>query len=168
MIKSIVNDTTYEVEFKGDSLHVGELNGQPFRLDEVSEGTRRYHVLHEGKSFRVEVLEADFEGKNMTLRVNGNKYSVEVRDQFDQLLRKLGLHNIGAQVVNDIKAPMPGLVLRLEAAIGDEVAKGDALLVLEAMKVENVIKSPTDGKVKSIKVTNGEAVEKNQILLEFE
>lgn len=168
MIKSIINDTTYEVEFNANSLHEGLLNGQPFRLDEVNEGARRYHILHEGKSYRLEVLEADYEGKKMVIRVNGNQYPVELRDQFDQLLRKLGLQDLSAQVVNDIKAPMPGLVLRLEAAIGDEVQKGDALLVLEAMKMENVIKSPTDGKVKTIKVSNGEAVEKNQILLEFE
>lgn len=168
MIKSIINDTTYEVEFDANSLHEGLLNGQPFRLDEVNEGARRYHVIHEEKSYRLEVLEANFDEKQMVIRVNGNRYSVELRDQFDQLLRKLGLHNLASQVVNDIKAPMPGLVLRLETAVGDDVKKGDALLVLEAMKMENVIKSPTDGKVKKIKVANGEAVEKNQILLEFE
>lgn len=167
MIKSIVNDTTYEVEFEQGSNHEGTMNGTPFSLDEVSEGDGRYHVLWENKSFRVEVLEADMESKNVTLRVNGNKYEVEVRDRFDQLLRQLGLHNIGAVAVNEIKAPMPGLVLRVEASAGSEVKKGDALLVLEAMKMENVIKSPVDGTVKSIRVNNGDAVEKNQVLIEF-
>lgn len=167
MIKSIVNERTYEIDFEQNSTHEGQLNGQPFELDEVSEGEGRYHVLWDNQSYRVEVLEADFESKNMTLRINGNKYEVEVRDQFDQLLRKLGLHNLGAAAVNEIKAPMPGLVLRIEAEAGASVAKGDALLVLEAMKMENVIKSPVDGEVKAIEVSRGDAVEKNQVLIEF-
>lgn len=167
MIKSMVNDTTYEVEFEEGSTHQGTVNGAPFSLDEISEGPGRYHVLWENRSFRVEVLEADMDAKNVTLRVNGNKYVVEVRDRFDQLLRQLGLHNMGAAAVNDIKAPMPGLVLRVEAGVGDEVKKGEPLLVLEAMKMENVIKSPVDGSVKAVKVADGDAVEKNQVLVEF-
>ncbi len=167
MIKSIVNDTTYEVEFEEGSNHEGTMSGKSFRLDEVSEGPGRYHVLMEHKSFRVEVLEADMDAKKITLRVNGNRYKVEVRDRFDQLLRQLGLNNLGAVAVNEIKAPMPGLVLRVEAKVGSEVKAGEPLLVLEAMKMENVIKSPVDGSVKSVKVSNGDAVEKNQVLVEF-
>jgi biotin carboxyl carrier protein len=69
--------------------------------------------------------------------------------------------------VNELKAPMPGLVLRIVAQPGDEVKKGDALLVLESMKMENVLKAPGAGIVDKVLVTTGNAVEKGQPLVLF-
>ena len=62
---------------------------------------------------------------------------------------------------------MPGLILDLKVKPGDEVKKGDIVLILEAMKMENIIKSPGDGLVKSVKVKLKDSVEKNQILIQF-
>ena len=73
-----------------------------------------------------------------------------------------------AQVVKDIKAPMPGLVLQISVGPGDTVEKGDPLLILEAMKMENVLKAPGSGTVKKVSVNQGQAVEKNQLLIEME
>lgn len=70
--------------------------------------------------------------------------------------------------VKDLKAPMPGLVLKVLIEPGKEVVKGDNLLVLEAMKMENMIKSPTDGIVQKILVSTGDKIEKNAILIQFE
>ena len=70
--------------------------------------------------------------------------------------------------VNDIKAPMPGLILDIAVNVGQEVKENDSLLILEAMKMENNIVSPRDGIIKSIDVSQGDAVEKNQLLIEFE
>ena len=78
------------------------------------------------------------------------------------------MDNLLVTKVSDLKAPMPGLVLSIDVEVGKEVKKGDALLILEAMKMENVIKSPTDGVIKSIAVKTSQAVEKNQLLLNFE
>jgi biotin carboxyl carrier protein len=69
--------------------------------------------------------------------------------------------------VNELKAPMPGLVLDIVVSEGQEVKKGDALVVLEAMKMENILKSPADVVVKKISVKKGTAVEKNQVLVLF-
>jgi biotin carboxyl carrier protein len=69
--------------------------------------------------------------------------------------------------INEIKAPMPGLVLRIPINEGDSVSKGEGLLVLEAMKMENIIKSPGDVVVSKILVKPGQAVEKNQLLVSF-
>ncbi len=77
------------------------------------------------------------------------------------------MDNLNANKINEIKAPMPGLVLDIRVAEGDAVKKGDTILVLEAMKMENSIKSPTDGLVKKISVKKGLAVEKNQVLINF-
>lgn len=62
---------------------------------------------------------------------------------------------------------MPGLVLKLIVTEGEEIKKGDSVLILEAMKMENIIKAPVDGRIKSIRVKVKEAVEKNQVLLEL-
>lgn len=62
---------------------------------------------------------------------------------------------------------MPGMVLNILVTEGQEVKKGDALIILEAMKMENILKSPTDGTIKKIAITKGFAVEKNQLLIQF-
>ena len=80
----------------------------------------------------------------------------------------MGLSVGGSQKVNVVKAPMPGLVLQITATLGQDVQKGDTLLILEAMKMENVIKATGEGRVKSIAVQQGAAVEKGQLLIEFE
>jgi biotin carboxyl carrier protein len=77
------------------------------------------------------------------------------------------LDNLNSKKVNEVKAPMPGLVLEIRVNVGDAVKKGDAILVLEAMKMENILKSPTDGTVSKINVKKGIAVEKNQVLINF-
>jgi biotin carboxyl carrier protein len=83
------------------------------------------------------------------------------------LLEKLGMNNAASGKVNNIKAPMPGLIIELKVKTGDTVKAGDQLLILEAMKMENILKSPGEGVVKSVKVKKGDTVEKNQVLIEF-
>jgi biotin carboxyl carrier protein len=80
----------------------------------------------------------------------------------------MGLSLGNAQMVNDIKAPMPGLILEVNVKEGDEVKEGDYLLVLEAMKMENALTAPRDAVIKSISVEKGQTVEKNQLLIEME
>ena len=77
------------------------------------------------------------------------------------------MNNNNASLVKDIKAPMPGLILDLKVKPGDEVKKGDVVLILEAMKMENIIKAPGDGLVKAVKVNLKQSVEKNQVLIQF-
>jgi biotin carboxyl carrier protein len=69
--------------------------------------------------------------------------------------------------VKEVKAPMPGMVLRVEVVPGQEVQEGDPLLVLEAMKMENNLKSPASGTIKSVHVEAGKAVEKGAVLVVF-
>ena len=91
-----------------------------------------------------------------------------IKDKYDALLSQLGMDKLMGNKNNHIKAPMPGLVLRIMAQEGDTVKKGDALLVLEAMKMENIIKADGEGKVKRINVSTQQAVEKNTLLIEME
>lgn len=163
MIKSIANGKEFIVEFeKGNKS--GKVNGEDFNLD-ILEGNGEAHVIYGDRSFRL-ILEKK-EGHNYTIRVNGKRVVVNTKDKLALLLESMGLSNATEQKVNHVKAPMPGLVLRILVEPGTQVQKGDPLLVLEAMKMENMIKSPGDATVATVKARIGEAVEKNQILIEF-
>jgi biotin carboxyl carrier protein len=100
--------------------------------------------------------------------VNGVRCSVHIADQYERLVQQLGLSVGGSQKMNTVKAPMPGLVISVAVEPGQTVAKGDPLLILEAMKMENVLKASGDGRVKKVLVQKGAAVEKGQLLLEME
>lgn len=126
------------------------------------------HVLYKNKSFRVEVIKHNLTLKELTLKVNAREYLVETTDEYDQLLHKLGLDRSISSQITEVKAPMPGLVLKILVNEGDTVMKGDNLIILEAMKMENIIKSPTDGAVNTILVSIGNKLEKNQSMIKFQ
>ena len=153
------------VEFEGDQLIY---NGKPFNWSLNQKNNNTYLVIKDNQSFRAEILDVDNDTKTATIKVNKSVFEIQLKDKMDLLLAQMGIDNLNTSVVNDLKAPMPGLLLNLEVAVGQSVSKGDALLVLEAMKMENVIKSPTDGVIKNILVNKGETVEKNQTILNFE
>ncbi len=162
MIKATINN---KEEFEVDGFL---LNGALKTLDIIKVRENTFHVLHQNKSYNVTLVNYNEEDKLMVLNINGNNYEVSIRDKNDLLLQKLGIRAGGASAVQQVKAPMPGLIISVSVDKGDEVKKGDTLLILEAMKMENVIKSPRDGKIKSIAAELKKAVEKNQVLVEFE
>ncbi len=136
-------------------------------LDCIPDGPGRFHILEDGRAYRVEVVSADPEKHTYTLRVNGKLQTVRLTDAYERLVEQLGLKAGGSQKQNTIKAPMPGLVLSVLVAPGQTVQKGDPLLILEAMKMENVLKAGSDGVVKTIAVQKGAPVEKGQLLIEL-
>ena len=166
MLKVKVNNKKEHGVVFEDSTH-GDIDGKVFAWDVIEVKSGSFHIIKDNKSYTVEVVKADTAEKSFLVRVNGNNYQLNVKDKFDELLKSLGFDDLNAKKVNEIKAPMPGLVLDVRVAEGDTVKKGDPILVLEAMKMENIIKSPTDGTVKKINVKKGIAVEKNQVLINF-
>ena len=138
------------------------------KLDAIETTKNQFHVLQNNSSTKVSVLNSDFNKKHYTVKVNNNTYDVDINDDLDQLIEALGFEIGATKQVNDIKAPMPGLILEINVSEGQEVKEDDALLILEAMKMENVITSPRAGVIKSIKVNQGETVDKNLLLIEFE
>jgi biotin carboxyl carrier protein len=155
-----VNETEFSVENQ-------KLNEVPFEWDLLDYKDGTFHILKDNVSYKASLLKMDEDSKSMVLSVNGNEYSVSLKDKYDILLEKLGMNSMSSSKVNNIKAPMPGLVFDIKVTEGDTIKKGDTVLVLEAMKMENMLKSPGEGVVKTIKVKKGEAVEKNQILIEL-
>lgn len=164
MYKATVNSKTFEIDQKDQSITV---NGMDFQWDinKVSDGY--FHILYQNKSYRAEIVKMDIATKTIAIKINGRNYSVELKDKFDLLLEKMGMNQKATHKVNSIKAPMPGLIIDLKINAGDVVKEGDALLILEAMKMENILKSPGEGVIKNVKVKKGDNVEKGQVLIEF-
>jgi acetyl/propionyl-CoA carboxylase alpha subunit len=155
----------WEVDFQStDSIL---LNGQHFAWDISILGDGRYHVLHKGNSYNAELIVADYATKTFVLKINGQRVELQAKDRFDQLLDRMGLSNTIATKINELKAPMPGLIIDIRVQPGSTVQKGDPLLVLEAMKMENILKAPADGIVSSVKVELRTNVTKGQVLVQF-
>jgi len=146
---------------------VWQLEGKDIAFDMIELGKTTFHVIKDNVSYNVEIVNHNVAEKSFQIKVNQTIYNLTVKDKYDELLHQLGLDKAMVTKVSNIKAPMPGLVLNILVEDGQEIKKGDALIVLEAMKMENILKSPTDGKVKKVAVKKGVAVEKGQILIEF-
>lgn len=137
-------------------------------LDAVSVEENHFHILNENTPFQAEIIAADFNSKKYSVKVNGNTYDIAIANELDLLIESMGIAVGAGKVVNEIKAPMPGLILEICVTIGQEVTENEPLLILEAMKMENTLVSPRSGKIKSITVAKSNAVEKGQLLIEFE
>lgn len=165
MLKATVNTQTFDIQSDKAEITV---NTQPFNWDMVEIKDGNFHILYNNRSFNAEVLEADYQTKSFLIKINNSKYSISVKDRFDILLDQMGMSNANMAKVNDLKAPMPGLIVDIKVQVGDTVKKGDTILILEAMKMENVLKASGDGIVKNIKIAPKQNVEKNQVMIEFE
>ncbi|MDH5365745.1 MAG: acetyl-CoA carboxylase biotin carboxyl carrier protein subunit [Cyclobacteriaceae bacterium] len=164
MYQVTINQHKYEVNKKGDTYSV---NDKVIDWDIISIGDKKYHIIYNNQSYNAELIDISIDKKEVTLKINNEVFNIGVKDKFDQLLEKLGMTDLSLSKINEIKAPMPGLILSINIKEGDEVKKGDSIMILEAMKMENVLKSPGEGIVKSIVVKQGDSVEKNAILVQF-
>ena len=159
-----VNNTEYDVKIENNKVYV---NDTAFDMELSQSETGQIQLKLPNKVI-YPVIEKGEDAKSCKVRLNGEAYNLEIKDHFDLLLEKMGLEKMMTIAKTDLKAPMPGLVLEVLATPGQQIVKGDSLLVLEAMKMENVIKAPSDAVVKEIKVEPKEAVEKNHVLITFE
>ena len=128
----------------------------------------QYHILQDGKSHRAQLSHNPTNPKQITILLNGTEHTVTIKDTVDQIVDDMGLSIVEDATAGDVMAPMPGLILDIMVGAGDTVSAGDSLLILEAMKMENVIKAEADGVVKSIALNKGDTVEKNQLIIEME
>lgn len=143
------------------------IEGAPANWDMVALDKNRFHIIKDNRSYNATLIQWNAEEKTMVINVNGTDYELHIKDRYDLLLEQLGIKAGSTVAVQQVKAPMPGLIIQVAVAEGTVVKKGDPLLILEAMKMENVLKSPRDGEVKKVCVQLKQAVEKNQVLIEF-
>jgi len=144
-----------------------ELNGKKYKWDVsfLPDGT--FHILLNGKNYQAEVLSAAWDEKSFRIKLDSAVYEVNLMDEFDDLLKKLGMISVHETSIKSVKAPMPGMILKVSVKDGIKVEKGDPLVILKAMKMENIIKSPGRALIQKVLVKEGQAVEKNQDLILF-
>lgn len=165
MYQAIVNNgNVFQISQTEKGL---QLNDQPLDWDLATLPAGGFHIILNNQAHKAELVEYLEEEKTYLIKINGKTLSVRLKDRYDLLLDQLGMSDLASQKINQVKAPMPGLILEIKVAPGDMVKKGDQLLILEAMKMENVLKSPGDGQVQAIVVKKGDSVEKNQVLIQF-
>ncbi len=160
-----MNNTPFHVTVNDQSFEVNPSDAAVLDLLSVEENI--FHILKNNKAYKVDIESVDFKNKTFAFKINGQKYTSIIHDKYDRLIDQLGMKVGASQKVGDIKAPMPGLVLEVSVEVGMQVMKGDKVLILEAMKMENALKAAGDGIVKAIHITKGTAVEKGQLLIEM-
>ena len=156
-----VGDRTVEVELDGERVVIDGVTSVVHR--EPVAGTPLEQVLIDGRSFMVS-LEPNGLGR-WVAGARGGRYDLTVVDERTHHVQQL----VGAGTAvsgQSLKAPMPGLVVRVLVAEGDQVVAGQGLVVLEAMKMENELKAAGPGVVRTVRVAPGATVEKGQLLLE--
>jgi len=156
-----------KLDIEWDGKSEWKLDGQDLSTDVSREDAGKSHWIVKDRSYNVEIVQMDVETKEAIIKVNGTVYNIHLKDRYDDLLQSLGMEVGSTRKLSELKAPMPGMVLDILVKENDSVEKDTPLIILEAMKMENVIKSPAAGIVKRINATKGNAVEKNNVLIEF-
>ncbi|NME66657.1 biotin/lipoyl-containing protein [Flammeovirga aprica] len=164
MLNISVNDKVYSILKDKQSVVIDNKN---YKIDYKETHPKVFSVNHNGQRYDIEIITADTSFKNVTLKINGKKVSLEAKSKLDQLLDQLGMNTKSGSQENLIKAPMPGKVLELLCKEGDVISENDNLIILEAMKMENILKAPMSGVVKKIDTVEGNSVDKGHILIEI-
>jgi biotin carboxyl carrier protein len=145
-----------------DEHHVS-INGRMQEVDfESVSGQPLYSLIVDGKSYESYVYETE-EGWQVLTR--GRQYNLTVEDEREKRLRAAAGSGVAESGEYHLKAPMPGLVVSIPVNEGDKVEKGQVILILESMKMQNELKSPKAGTMGRIRVKQGETVEQRQALL---
>jgi len=166
MLQLTVNeDRSLAVSRSGDQW---SLDASPVAWESLTMQNGIISVLYKGKSYTAVLNGIDRAAKEVSLTIAGQNYKVRISEPIDQMLSNLGMNVKAGKKVEPIKAPMPGMVLRVLVQPGQQIAKGDGLIVLEAMKMENVLKASFPAVVKSVKAIEKTPVEKGDILIELE
>lgn len=126
-----------------------------------------YNVVANGQSINCKVLATDLTKKVFKIAIGSEVYNISIKNPLEQRLEQLGFATQKTKKVNELRAPMPGLVLDTMVKKDDVVNTGDILLILEAMKMENVLKASHELEVAEVLVKKGDAVDKGQLLMKF-
>lgn len=157
--------STITVEIEGRRYELSPEDWQ--QLDAIQIASDAFHFIDQTHNHHVRLISADPANRTYTFTIDGEIKVVRLHTGLDLLIEKMGLNNTQSKKLTALKAPMPGLVTGIKVNPGQEVDKGTALIILEAMKMENVIVAPHHAFIKDIKVKTGQAVEKGTVLVEF-
>lgn len=158
--------TTYKV--KANDFEFSFTKEQIDALDIIQKSPTEFHLLKDHHSVNAKLIDANKTAKQQIIEVEGESFEVEIKEELDMMLDKMGFGAATNKHIKEIKAPMPGLVLEIAVEEGQAVVEGEKLLILVAMKMENSIVIHTNATIKRIAVVAGQAVEKGQVLVELE
>ncbi|MDJ0646866.1 MAG: acetyl-CoA carboxylase biotin carboxyl carrier protein subunit, partial [Flavobacteriaceae bacterium] len=137
------------------------------QTDAIQDSENSFHILENNRSYKARLIKSNFNKRQYVIEVNGNTYSMSIANALDMMIDQLGLAATSSKKANDIKAPMPGLIVSVDVQEGQQVKEGDTVVVLEAMKMENALVSPGEGIIQQVFVNSGDKVDKNQLLIEI-
>jgi biotin carboxyl carrier protein len=156
-----IDNQEFEIEVVDD--HHIRIGDRLLRVDfESVSGQPVFSLIIDGKSYESFVSPGD---DDWHVLLRGRQYQVKIEDERERRLRVAGGGGVAEGGEFHLKAPMPGLVVTVPVTEGQQVEKGQVLVILESMKMQNELKSPRDGKVERIRVKGGESVEQKQTLL---
>lgn len=127
-----------------------------------------FTISYNGNTFFGEILEENLESNLLKLKINHRVFTVSKKGSLDELISSLGMDVPKVRKLKELQAPMPGRIVNIAVAVGQEVNVGDEILSLEAMKMENVLKAEGTGIVKAVFAKPEQIVEKGQVIIEFE
>lgn len=155
---TIINDQQFEIEIGSD----GQLtvNGEPREVDFLSLGPALYSVITDHHSLEVVI---DGESGKYDVLMLGHLYEAQVLDERALLMaqRRGGLGGGSGEIIS----PMPGLIVKVPVTVGQEVAQGETVVILESMKMQNELKSPVSGIIESVQCESGQTVDKGALLI---
>ncbi len=151
---------TVEIEEIGKSLYRVAVDGSEFLVDGKKTGLTNYSLIVDNRSFEVEV---DIKEDEYRVLVDGRNYHIDLVDERRVRLGGLQL-GIELQGRQNVSVPMPGKVIAVLVAEGDKVERGQGLVIVEAMKMENEVRCPINGEVKEVRVKTGDALEAGAVL----
>lgn len=154
---------TYSVSEEGGKILVDN-QVLDLRVSKLPDG--RLQVLSGDRVYVAELSSSGSSGASYTVVIKGHTVQVDIKTPLELRLEQMGMNETTSRATH-IVSPMPGLITDVKVSAGDEVGPGTALLVLEAMKMENVLQAPAQATITAIKVKKGDRVEKGQILVEF-
>lgn len=159
-----VSGRTWEIDLSGTEALV---DGQPVSADlRAVHGTGLRHMLVDGESFPLVLNPGDGRGE-WHVHIDGRRFAVEVLDERARAIREMTGQGAAPRGPKPVRAPMPGLVVRVEVEPGQVVRPGQGIVIVEAMKMENELRTEAGGVVARIHVAAGQAVEKGAVLVEF-
>jgi biotin carboxyl carrier protein len=160
-----VDEQVFEVDLTAQGVSV---NGRVIDVElSAIPGTSVRRLSVKGKSHTLHVAADQGKGE-WDLHLDGERYQVTVEDERTHAIRAMtGSSNV-AHGPKSVRAPMPGLVVRVQVTAGDEVRAGQGVLIIEAMKMENELRAESPGRVSKVHAQPGQPVEKGAVLIEFE
>ncbi|MGB7070284.1 MAG: acetyl-CoA carboxylase biotin carboxyl carrier protein subunit [Pyrinomonadaceae bacterium] len=162
-LKAHITSEDYDIEIVRDGgLVSAKIGDRTYKLEASEVEPNVYLLKHDNRIFEVRVSNSN-DGGHATVTIGRSSFDITLIDP--KRLRGSGADHDHGEGLAEIKTAMPGKIVRILVDVGAEVAKGDGVIIVEAMKMQNEIRSPKDGHIRSIAAVEGATVNAGDILV---